>query len=222
MRRYKIFRERFSREGFNYLFNLSRIPFNYFAKLVRSPFFIFKNKKYRYFYHPHHRTWMTERAVEIPIILEVLKNSRGPILEIGNVLKHYIGSSHDVVDKYEKEEGVINEDVATYRTSKKYGLIISISTMEHVGWDEEKSEDKIPQSIKNLKKLLGKDGKIVITAPLNYNPWLDKLLEKGDLFEEAYFMRRKTFNQWVQADWKDVKNCGFNEDARGLAILVIR
>ena len=164
-----------------------------------------------------------ERAIEIPLIIEAISSPNCQILEIGNVLKHYVNLSHEVVDKYEKEKGVINEDVATYNSKKKYDLIISISTMEHVGLDEEvKQADKIPKSIENLKKLLKKEGKIIITVPINYNPWLDKLIEEGDLFDEIYFMKRKLFNQWRTSSWKEIKNCGFNEDARGLAIIVIK
>ena len=44
------------------------------------------------------------------------------LLEIGNVLSHYFKWDHDVVDKYEKVEGVINEDVVDFRPSKKYDI----------------------------------------------------------------------------------------------------
>lgn len=218
----RVFINRLMKEKWNYLGVFLRIPVNYLTKFIRSPFFVFKNKKYKYFNHMHHRTWMTERAIEIPIIIGAINSSKGSFLEIGNVLRHYVDITHDVVDKYEKANNVINEDVATYTSKKKYDLIVSISTIEHVGWDEKKSEDKIPKSINNLKKLLKKDGRIVITVPINYNPWLDKLLEKGDLFDEIYFMKRKLFNRWVSSNWEEIKNCGFNEDARGLAILIIK
>jgi len=220
----EIFNKRFHNEGLDYLFVFSRIPFNYFSKLAGNRYFYFNGKKYRYFYHGHHRTWMTERAIEIPIITkEINKYSSKKILEVGNVLNHYLKLNHDVLDKYEKFKEVINEDVATFKFRKKYDLIISISTMEHVGWDEyPKEKGKILKSISNLKRHLNKDGKIIMTVPINYNVWLDEIIENGKFFNEIYFMKRKLFNKWIQSSWKQVKNCGFNEDARGIAIIVIR
>jgi len=58
------------------------------------------------------------------------------ILEIGNVLSRHIKLEHDILDKYETAKGVINEDIVDFKSEKKYDLIISISTLEHVGWDE--------------------------------------------------------------------------------------
>jgi len=231
-RRYKIFKERLSNEGFNYLKVFFRMPGNYIAKFFKRPYFVYKDRTFRYFYHPHHRTWMTEREIEIPIIVDYIMKSSDSILEIGNVTNHYLNKInekdiqfipiHDVVDKYEKGDGVINEDVLTYNPSKKYNLIFSISTMEHVGWDEEiKDENKIINSINNLKSLLTENGKIIITVPINYNAWLDKLIEEGTFGKEMYFMKRKRFNRWIPCTFQEIKKCGFNEDARGLAILEI-
>jgi hypothetical protein len=80
---------------------------------------------------------------------------------VGNVLSHYFSVNHDVVDKYEKAEGVINRDIIDFHPSKEYDLIISISTLEHVGWDEDISDhkilhdpSKILRAIENLRGLL--------------------------------------------------------------------
>jgi hypothetical protein len=64
------------------------------------------------------------------------------ILEIGNVLSHYFPVNHDIVDKYEKADGVINQDVVHFYSPKKYDLIVSVSTLEHVGWDEDLAATK--------------------------------------------------------------------------------
>jgi hypothetical protein len=54
---------------------------------------------------------------------------------------------------------------------------VSISTLEHVGWDEMTREPmKILKAIENLKNLTNPKGKIVVTLPLGYNPELDRLL----------------------------------------------
>jgi hypothetical protein len=38
-----------------------------------------------------------------------------------------------VLDKYEQAPGVINEDVVSFSPPQKYDLIVSVSTLEHVG-----------------------------------------------------------------------------------------
>jgi hypothetical protein len=40
------------------------------------------------------------------------------VLEVGNVLSHYFPVHHDVLDKYEKAKGVINEDVVEFSPAK--------------------------------------------------------------------------------------------------------
>jgi cyclopropane fatty-acyl-phospholipid synthase-like methyltransferase len=82
----------------------------------------------------------------------------------------YYRHKHDVVDKLEK--GCINEDIARYKTWKKYDLIISVSTLEHVGFDcgEYPNPNKIFVAIKNMKSMLKKDGLMFITIPVGYNP----------------------------------------------------
>jgi SAM-dependent methyltransferase len=155
--------------------------------------FTFQGETYRYFYHKYNTTWRNERAVEIPIVWKIVKKYMDRnILEVGNVLSHYFSVNHDILDKYEKAKGVINQDVVNFSTAKKYDLIVCISTLEHVGWDETPREHmKILHAIENLKKLLAPKGKIVITLPLGYNPELDKLLKNGKIhFTKRFCMRR--------------------------------
>jgi SAM-dependent methyltransferase len=140
--------------------------------LLNKREFQFKGQLYRYFYHPYNKTWRNERAVEIPICKGLLSDyNKKNILEVGNVLSHYFPCSHTVVDKYEKGSGLINTDISEYHTDKKFDLIISISTLEHVGWDEiPKDPSKILKSVEQMKKMLAPDGRIFITIPLGYNP----------------------------------------------------
>jgi hypothetical protein len=105
--------------------------------------FIFNGKTYYYFVHKYNTTWKNERAVEVPIIWDIVREHyrQGKrVLEVGNVLSHYFRIFHDVLDKYEVAEGVINQDVVDFKPAWKYDLIVSISTLEHVGWDEEPKE----------------------------------------------------------------------------------
>jgi len=96
---------------------------------------LIRGNTYRYF--DTFRTRHGERAVKILIVVEMVRKYRGKnILEIGNVLSRHIKLEHDVLDKYETAKGVINEDIVDFKSEKKYDLIISISTLEHVGLDE--------------------------------------------------------------------------------------
>ncbi len=140
--------------------------------------FVFDGKRYQYFYHPYNTTWSNERKVEIPIIRELLKQNQGKrILEVGRVLPHYFPVSHDVLDKYEKGKDVINEDVVDFTPARKYDLIVSISTLEHVGWEETPKEpEKAIRAVENLERCLNPGGKIVFTVPVGQNPYLDNLI----------------------------------------------
>lgn len=177
----------------------------YYYKLFKSSRkFQFKEEKYNYFYHRHNTTYKNERTIEIPIINRfVEEHSPKNILEIGNVLSHYFNVKHDVIDKYEIFNGVINQDVADFQLSKKYSLIISISTLEHVGWDEEpRDPQKIFLALKNLKDHLVPGGKLVVTIPLGQNPFLDKYLETGKIkfSENHYFKKISNENQWKEIE----------------------
>ena len=165
--------------------------------------------------------------------MNIAKSCKGSILEIGNVLSHYFPFNHDIVDKYEKAEGVVNEDVTEITFSKKYDLIISISTLEHVGWDEDPKKQimlnenqKIRQAIEKIRTLLNPGGRIAVTVPVGYNPNLDSLLNSGKpIFDKFFYLKRiSKDNKWVETTWKDIENSKFNEPfpfANGLVIGII-
>jgi hypothetical protein len=166
--------------------------------------FVLDGRSFSYFYHPYNLAWRNERAVEVPIAMSYLAAHKGQsVLEVGNVLSHYFRTDHDVLDKYERAPGVINEDAATYATDKKYDLIISISTLEHVGWDErEHDPEKALAAIENLSGSLAAGGEFLITAPVGLNPHFDRLLESGSIpFDELWALKRgPRGNRWEQED----------------------
>ncbi len=181
--------------------------------------FIFQSKEYNYFYHLYNCSCLNERAVEVPIIWQQVQNYQGKrILELGNVLSHYYNFPHDIVDKYEKFDGVINQDIVDFRSEKKYDLIVSISTLEHVA--------EFSSAIENLKNHLNAGGKIIATLCLGYSPQVDKLLEEGNLgFKKQYFMKRVSGgNDWQEANYDEVRGIKYDYagwTARGIVIGVI-
>ena len=188
-------------------------PLFYFNHFKIPKYFYFQNKRIKYFYHSYNRTWINERCLEVPLVKTYLDRSKGNILEIGNVLTHYFNLNHVILDKYEKANGVINQDIANYHPSMKYDLIISISTMEHVGFDEKKKDkEKIMEAFKNIKKLLNKGGKAIITMPFGYNPNVDeKLRNKLFPFKEIYYFKRlNRNNNWKQVNAEEAINTKYS------------
>lgn len=180
----------------------------YYKLIKGSETFKFQNVFYKYFIHEYNYTWENERIIEIPIIRRIVdKNMNSDILEVGNVLSHYFYFSHDVIDKYEKGENVINADAANFKLKKKYNLIISISTLEHIGWDEEKRDpNKVLKAINNFKTHLKERGRIIFTHPLGYNPILDRYIKDGriNLKEKSLLKRISASNEWQEVTWEQI------------------
>jgi len=196
--------------------------------------FVFQGRVYRYFYHPYNVTWKNERCVEVPIVHEIVRQHMPEnTLEVGNVLSHYFPVHHDIVDKHETFPGVTNEDVVDYHPKKKYRLIISISTLEHVGWDEmyagwqgPREPAKILKAINNLVTLLSDEGLMVVTIPIGYHAELDRLLREGRIpFTERYCLRRISKNEWKETGWDDICGLPFGHpfsNANGLVVGMFR
>ena len=188
------------------------IPF--YLNIFKPRRFKFQRKYYDYIYHPYQFTWLNERCVEIPIIWELVRKNRGGrILEVGNVLSHYFLVNHDILDKYEKAKGVINRDVIDFNPSKKYDLIVSTSTLEHVGWNEpQRNPRKVLLAFNNLRKILKKGGIIFVTLPLGYNPHLDDYIRRGKIkFSQMYYLKRiSKKNLWKEVHFEDIKGAKYD------------
>lgn len=212
--------QRYMNVGFGSLIYIKRIMNKIIFPIIKvcksNNRFIFRNKEYYYFIHEN--SWATERVVEIPIILNYVDKSK-KILEFGNVLFQFIDINWDIVDKYDKGKGVINVDIIDFKPEEKYDLIISISTLEHVGFneqvglgelvkaDDEEDNDKILEAIINLKNnCLKPNGKIIATVPLGYNKKMDKKLFDNKLgFDELFFLKRiSKSNEWKEIEKNDV------------------
>ncbi|HEX5646929.1 MAG TPA: hypothetical protein VFX56_08150 [Nitrospira sp.] len=181
------------------------------TRCVRTKTFRFDGREYEYLYHPYNRTWKNERGVEIPIFRELLlRHEAQRILEVGNVLSHYFPIQHDVVDKYEVSPGVINKDIIEFIPQQKYDLIVSISTLEHVGWDEQPQEPaKLLQAIEHLRSAcLAPGGSLVASLPIGYNRYFDGLLNSGQSpFTTQHFLKRVSKqNYWMESDWEQVRD----------------
>ena len=193
--------------------------------LRKSVSFSIQGHSLQYFHHPYNETWVNERIIEIPIVKMVVDQySPHRILEVGNVLSHYFPVRHTVVDKYEESHGVLNEDVVDYAPTHTFDLIVSISTLEHVGWDEEpKDVEKVEKAVQNLLSLLSPGGTLLVTLPLGHNLYLDKrLLAEPPLFPRQFYCRRSSpLNLWRETTKDAVRETRYGTPypyANGLVI----
>jgi hypothetical protein len=188
-------------------------------------FFKYKEKEFPYFKHKKSLTWTNERAIEIPIAKKYVDDYSGKkILEVGAVLPHYFPKiDKDTIDKFEKGEGIINEDVTTFKPSKKYDLIVSISTLEHVGFDDDvKDSEGTLKAINNLRdSCLNDGGKLVVTLPIGYNKWSDESLFSGKLgFQEMVAYKREKKNIWKEVPFQEIKDCKYNNRCLATVICI--
>jgi SAM-dependent methyltransferase len=137
---------------------------------------------------------LNERAVEIPaarsfVVSQATRlwGQEGRGLEVGAVLPHY-GIHHGVhmpghvVDLYEEGEGINSLDVFDIRAS--YDYIVSISTLEHVRWDDpahDRDPEGGPAALRHLLSLLRPGGQAFVTIPLGHHHRWDDLIASGEL-----------------------------------------
>jgi hypothetical protein len=178
-----------------------------------------------YFRHSYNWTWLNERAVEIALARRVLAQRPGArVLEVGNVLAHYLPVRHPVVDKYERAPGVRNVDVTELEPSGDVDLLISVSTLEHVGLDEDvRDPGKPARAIERLTGLLAPGGTLWATLPVGYNPGLDAAVRSGAItFDRLTALRRQPHrNRWRQVPVADVWDAGYDRllyTAHGLLV----
>ncbi len=173
--------------------------------VLRPESFTWRGKQFSCFYHRYNMTWCGERMIEVPIGESLVTGaSGGRVLEVGNVLSHYFPSRHTIIDKYEISPGVINTDIIEYNPAERFDLILSISTFEHIGFDDDapgSSGEKILACVRHCQSLLTDKGRLFLTFPTGYNPDLDRLLADGSLSPVSLdcFWRQGP-RKWVSCD----------------------
>lgn len=189
-----------------------------YRELLTGRTFRLAGKRYSYFYHPYNNTCETERSIEIPVALAFLASGpRGPVLEVGNVLNHYAPFPHTVVDKYEEAADVAHLDIADADFPKPFASIVSISSMEHVGWDEEPFDpEKSVRAIARLRKFLHPAGRMLVTFPIGHNLRLDQALQDDALGrEEVRGMKRTNLlNDWTEVSVEELMSCRMEKPYR--------
>lgn len=176
----------------------------FFVKPLRR--FKYQKKPLLYTVSRYNNTWLNERTIEISIAKYVLqKHDNHNILEVGNVLQHYGLTGHTIVDKYEHGVNVINQDVINFNPQRAFTCIITISTLEHIGIDENpKNPDKALKALVHLQTLLTKDGELYATIPNGYHQklsrWVIAYHKKNPEMVTFYEKIDHPFNKWCPTD----------------------
>jgi hypothetical protein len=86
-----------------------------------------------------------------------------------------------------------------------YDLIVSISTLEHVGYDEEpRDAGKAARAMEHLRGLLAPGGELLATIPVGYNRELDDALRGGDA--RVSYLARVGNVRWKEVDAHETRN----------------
>lgn len=208
--------------------SLARWVGGYAASFVKEPAgsFAYRGRTYPYHVSRNGRTWMTERGVELPIFAELVRGAEGRrVLEVGRTLNGYFdGLSHTVVDKYDEHAEVARVDALDYRPAEPFDLIVAVSTVEHIGWDElPRDRDKALRAVEHLRSLLAPGGELVFDWPLGAHPGLDEAADSGVLPVEGCLRRVGRTNRWVEASWAEVRGTPYDDMIwRGNAIAFCR
>jgi SAM-dependent methyltransferase len=181
--------------------------------------FTFRGKDYAYFANIYNNTRHNERAIEIPIMKALLDEYSGKrILEVGTVMINYQPTAYDVVDKYDRAMGIIRKDIVEYFPLVKYDLAISISTFEHIGYDESEGKitfvpGKVMKAVKHVQSLLAPNGLFVYSVPLGHAPELDQQLKDHALPGEYFLMKRDEYNGWDETPLDSVWDTDYRPES---------
>lgn len=167
-------------------------------------------------YARHNVTWANERCVELALARALMAGVPPErLLEVGNVTPHYFRGGHLVVDKY--EPGSLKVDIVDFAPAERFDLILSISTFEHIAFDEpgttpalEEVAAKVAAALDRCRGLLAPGGLLAITVPLGYNPALDAMIANDELaWDRATWFKRFPRRRWRQVPRSEAVRCRY-------------
>ena len=186
--------------------------------LLRARTLDFRGDVLPLLYHRHNVTWANERCVELALARRLMAGIRSDrLLEVGNVTPRYFGGRHLVVDKYEPAS--LQVDIVDYECDARFDLILSISTFEHIAFDEaggpaepEAIAGKVHAAVTRCRSLLAPGGLFAITVPIGYNPALDAMIARDELgWDRATFLRRFPRRRWRQVPRSQALLCRYGK-----------
>jgi len=194
---------------------------------LRSSTFAYEGRPLTYHVDGGNKPFDNERAVELAVAKLALDahDDHATVIEVGNVLSHYFPKTHSVLDKFEHHKAVDwNEDVLEFQPPFAPSLIVSVSTLEHVGHAERPRDPTgFGRAVARLLAWLRPGGELLVTVPLGYNPSVLELLEDpAQPFDEITVMKRvSTENEWIETTLADVREAAYGRPFPGANAIVI-
>jgi hypothetical protein len=169
--------------------------------------------------------WRSERAIELGLGLAALEaHSSENVLEVGNVMPLAGRAGHTVVDKYERAPGVINEDILDFSPGRHYALALSLSTVEHIGWDEVPQEpEKAWAAVNTISDLVERQGSLLITIPIGCHTQLEaNFVGDATPFDNVLLLvKRSRLARWEKRPLGERRNVRYGAPyANGNGILI--
>ncbi len=170
--------------------------------------------------------WRTERAVEIALGHRALRSfAPEDVLEVGNVMPLAgAAAGHTVLDKYEAGAGVINEDIVGFSPQRRFQLVLSLSTLEHVGWDEvPRDPEKAGVALKMMSGLVADGGALLVTIPVGWHRDLEQtFVAPGGAFDSVTLVAKRSRRpRWEPRPMSELTSISYGAPfACGNAILV--
>ena len=140
--------------------------------------------------------WRTERGLELALAARAVAGvAPADVLEVGNVLAPAgLADGHTIVDKYEVGPGVLNVDIVDFEPDRRFRLAVCVSTLEHVGWDEEpRDPDKAGEALDRIATLA--DG-LFVTIPVGHHRALEDRFVTGPFDDVVLAVRTSRTARW--------------------------
>ena len=170
----------------------------------------------RYWREPGYNQPQTnERTVELPILFRLLAQAEQAgqtVLEVGAVSPYYRQVEHEVCDPYDEKATL---PVSLFDVADPYDVVVSISTLEHVGLPEYGSQSSDPglalEAVAHLKALARH--LLLFTIPLGHHAELDRAVLAGELgiTLASYLMRQDWHNHWQQVPLEQATNARYGK-----------
>jgi hypothetical protein len=152
--------------------------------------------------HTESREW-TERDVELPWAAAILERAQGRILEVGNATQRVCPApEREIVCRWDIIGGILpvyRSDILDWQNGP-YDLILSVSTLEHVGHDDEEEQNpqKAQRAIEHCLGLLAPGGEMHFTVPCGYHEALQSYVLGREWSELHLLERFSRSGDWLE------------------------
>lgn len=158
-----------------------------------------------------------ERNIELPLGFWFLEEHPLNTIEIGEVTAMYHEAKHPVYD-LSSADASRRKDV--FDINMTGCNVLSISTVEHVGFGDYGNKPEPHLAIEAIKKIRKEASRYLITFPVGYNIELDDDLMTSGI--PYFLMERDADNKWYYVRHKDLTKFKYNSPYyAGNAICVI-